>query len=544
VGDAAQSALGSELEAGRAALLRAAWAEARVHFERALEERETPEALDGLGIAARSLLDELTAFDAHERGYRLARESGDHLLAARLALDLAFDAAAFRGPAELQGWMERAGRLLKQVPAASQELGIHTYLRAHVALNVRHDPVEARRLAGEALELARAGASVDGEMICLSLEGLARVAHGEVDEGMRRLDEATAAALGGEVADAQLVQLICCHMIDACKRVRDFDRAAEWCSRVEELTRRYDNRELFALCRVQYGELLVWRGAWAQAEEALNSVCRDFGGLPRPTFDAVVRLAELRRRQARLDEAVLLVEQVREHRLAGIVRAGLALDRGEFGLAADEAERYLRRIGQTDRFERVLALEPLVRARLALGDLSGAEQAAEELEEIAADANTTPFRAAALLARGRVAHLRGSPGAIADLDDAADLFSSCGARFDAAQARLELASALREQGREDAAAIADAEATRALAELGLAAPASAPAPASEGLTAREREVLRLVAEGRSNDDIAAALVVSVRTVESHVASIYGKIGVSGRTARAAATAYALAHGLS
>jgi ATP/maltotriose-dependent transcriptional regulator MalT len=531
-----------ELEAGRAALRGAAWAEARVHFERALEERETPEALDGLGIAARSLLDEVTAFDAHERGYRLARESGDHLLAARLALDLAFDAGAFRGPAELQGWMERAGRLLRQVPEPSEELGIHTYLRAYLALNVRHDPVEARRLAAEALELARAGGSVDGEMVCLSLEGLARVAQGEVDEGMRRLDEATAAALGGEVTDAQLVQVICCHMIDACKRVRDFDRAAEWCGRVEELTSRYDNRELFALCRVQYGELLVWRGAWTQAEEALSSVCRDFGRMPRATSDAVVRLAELRRRQGRLDEAALLVEQAREHRLAGIVRAGLALDRGDFGLASDEAERYLRRIGQSDRFERVLALEPLVRARIGLGDPAAAEQAADELDEIGAEAGTTPFRASALLARGRVARFRGSPEAIEHLDDAADLFGSCGARFDAAQARLELASALREQGRADAAAIADAEATGALRELGLPVPPPA-ARAPDGFTAREREVLRLVAQGVSNDDIAAALVLSVRTVESHVASIYGKIGVSGRTARAAATAYALAHGL-
>jgi DNA-binding NarL/FixJ family response regulator len=65
----------------------------------------------------------------------------------------------------------------------------------------------------------------------------------------------------------------------------------------------------------------------------------------------------------------------------------------------------------------------------------------------------------------------------------------------------------------------------------------------DALTRRERTVLRLLAQGHSNDEIAAELVLSVRTVESHVASIYSKIGVSGRTARAAATAYALANGL-
>jgi DNA-binding NarL/FixJ family response regulator len=53
----------------------------------------------------------------------------------------------------------------------------------------------------------------------------------------------------------------------------------------------------------------------------------------------------------------------------------------------------------------------------------------------------------------------------------------------------------------------------------------------------------LLSQGRSNDEIAGELVLSVRTVESHVASIYSKLGVSGRTARAAATAYAFANGL-
>src|SRR5262249_18902812 len=75
-----------EVEAG-AAILRGSWEAGRRHFERALEAAETAEALDGLGVAERSLLDEEAAFDAHERGYRLARQTGDHRLAARLAID-------------------------------------------------------------------------------------------------------------------------------------------------------------------------------------------------------------------------------------------------------------------------------------------------------------------------------------------------------------------------------------------------------------------------------------------------------------------------
>jgi DNA-binding NarL/FixJ family response regulator len=191
----------------------------------------------------------------------------------------------------------------------------------------------------------------------------------------------------------------------------------------------------------------------------------------------------------------------------------------------------------------VSALELLVQAKLALDDTAGAADAAAELEAVAAGAGTPPLRAAALLARGRVARAQGSPEALGTLDDAADLFRACGARFDAAQARLELAEALREHGRDDAADAADKEAKRELAELDLPLPVDRAVPrARDGFTPREREVLRLVAQGLSNDEIAAALVVSVRTVESHVASVYQKIGASGRTARATATAYALTHG--
>jgi hypothetical protein len=157
-----------------------------------LEAAETAEALDGLGVAERSLLDEEAAFEAPERGYRLARQAGDHRLAARLAIDLVFDALTFRGPAEAQGWMERARRLLEHVDEPSEELGIHTYLRASIALNIGHDPGEARRFVAHAAELARLGEAVDGEMICLALQGLAMVAQGDVDDGMRLLDEATA----------------------------------------------------------------------------------------------------------------------------------------------------------------------------------------------------------------------------------------------------------------------------------------------------------------------------------------------------------------
>jgi ATP/maltotriose-dependent transcriptional regulator MalT len=529
------------LEAGFAALGRGAWAEAQANFEAAVAESETPEALMGLGLAARFQFDMTVALDAHERGYRLARGLDDARTAAKLAIELVFDALLFRGPAEAGGWLERAGHLLEQVPGPSEEHGVLTYLRASFALH-QGDPATARRLAAEAAEMAQAGGVVEPELVCRSLEGLALVADGAIEEGMRLLDESTAAAVSGEIENVVFVEIICCNLIEACKRVRDLDRASEWCLRVQEIAERVGDTEMFATCRIHYGEVLLWRGAWAQAEEALMAACRDFAAVPAKAADSLVRLAELRRRQGRPDEASALLGQAPDHRLAPLVQAGLELDGGDPSRAADEAERFLRRTGD-DRFERVPGLEVLVCARLALGQGAEAELAARELETIAAGAATPTLEATALLARGRIAAASSAKDAPALLEDAADRFRESDVRYEAAQARLELADVLFAAGRAAAAERAEAQGRAELAELGLAPPRPARRADSDPLTAREREVLRLVAQGRSNDEIATELVLSVRTVESHVASIYGKIGVSGRTARAAATAWALASGL-
>ncbi len=531
------------MEAGGEALARAAWQEAREAFEAALGEGDSTEALLGLGVAARAQFDGPAALAAHERGYRLARTEGDRRAAARLALELALDCLNFRGPAEASGWLERAARLLEGLPAGFEQ-GMLAYFRARYALTVGHDPAAARSFAVAGGELARAGGAVEGELVCRALEGLALVAEGRVEEGMPLLDEAAAAAVAGEVGDPQLVEVICCHLIDACQRVRDYDRAGEWCRRVEEIADRFGDAEMFATCRTLYGEVLLWQGAWPEAERTLTAVCRQLAAAQPKAADGLVRLAELRRRQGRRKDAVALLSRCDDHRLAPLVRAALALDDGEAAAAITEAERYLRRVGEHDRLERAPALELLVRARLQTGDRSGAEAAAVELDRIAAAVRTAPLRAAALLARGRVQAADKPELARVALEDAADLLRASGVRYEAALARHELASALRLLGYEDAAADAEEAARGELARLGVPVPVPA-APGRDGvsLTKRERDVLRLLARGRSNDEIAAELVLSVRTVESHVASVYTKIGVGGRTARTAATVFALAHGL-
>src|SRR5262245_29033601 len=131
---------------GRRALVRAAWAEARSQFEAALAAGESVAALEGLGTAARWQMDGAAAFAAHERAYRLAREDGDDAASARLAIELAFDCAQFRGAAETSGWLERAAQLLERLPP-QPEHALLAYWRANVALNSDHDPAAARELA-------------------------------------------------------------------------------------------------------------------------------------------------------------------------------------------------------------------------------------------------------------------------------------------------------------------------------------------------------------------------------------------------------------
>jgi len=214
------------IAAGRAALLRGAWRDARARFEEALAVGESPAAYEGLGVAARFLWAVDAAVAAHERGYRLAREREDVGAAARLASQLAIDAYGMGRLSEANGWIERA-LLLSDGSQPTEGRAFAFALRGHFALLTRNDATEAFSLADEALGAARAAGSTDVEMLSFALQGLALVCRGAVDEGMRRLDAATAAAVAGEVTDVDMAETVCCYLIDACKRVRDIDRAAE-----------------------------------------------------------------------------------------------------------------------------------------------------------------------------------------------------------------------------------------------------------------------------------------------------------------------------
>src|SRR5438552_7764506 len=281
---------------------------------------------------------------------------------------------------------------------------------------------------------------------------------------------------------------------------------------------------------------------------------------PAMTPDAIVRLAELRRRQGRLTEAASLFEQAGSHGLAFLGRAELAFDRGDMRAAAEHIDRYLRRVPTQNRTDRAAGLELLVRAHAAAGNLDGARTALAELTGIAAMVTTVPLKASTSLASGWVAMASDAADeARRHFEDAVDRFVQSNAPYEVARARIELARALATLDRVDEAAMEARRAIELLTELkaeleisrarllldslpqasDIAEP-SARRRNDSGLTARELEVLRLVAHGLTNPEIAEKLFVSDHTVHRHLANILNKLSVSSR---AAAVAQAARRGL-
>jgi len=552
VDGAAPAEVNEGLTAGRAALVRGDWEGAHQAYDAVLKLEERPDALEGLGLAAWWLDLADVVFDARERAYRGYRERGDSLGAARMAVWLAWDTAAFRGEqAVANGWLQRGRRLLEGLPDAPE----HAWLAARAgiwALLDDGDPHEALRLASEAVRVGQAIGAVDYEMVGRAVHGFAQVTAGAVVEGLQELDEVNAAVLAGEMSDRVLIGLACCYLIAACERIHDYERATQWTDRLKAFCKKVGFRPLFAVCRTQYASVCMWRGAWDEAEHELTSASDELAACrPAMTGEGLVRLGELRRRQGKLDEAMSLFDRVAGHPLASIGRANVMFDRGDHAGSVDLAERHLRRLPASNRTERVAALELKVRACVEQGRLDEARHAVAELQAIAGESQTAPLRARASFVAGLLAARSGEATlARTHLEDAVDLFSASGAPFETGRARVELARLLGTLGRQDAAV---AEAQRAidnLTPLGAvlelaraqavldalgAAPAAAPAASEDrkGLTPREIEVLRLISDGLNNQAIAERLFISEHTVHRHVANTLTKLNVSSRSAAVA-----------
>jgi DNA-binding CsgD family transcriptional regulator/tetratricopeptide (TPR) repeat protein len=526
----------------------------------ARQYEDSPEAAEGIALAAWFLEDGATTIAANEHAYHLYRKHENSRGAGRVATWLGWHYRLFHNDlATASGWLRRAHRLLDDLPACVEQ-GQLALRDGFNTFAMNGDAVEAGVLGERAAAIGRQCHDMGLEIRGIALQGRALLHRGLIEEGMRLLDESSAAILGGEITDGFDLSMVACELLYACHAVRDYERATLWCDHLMAHCERWRIPSLFGVCRTRYADLLQWRGRWNEAETQLHAAERTFEETrPGLRSDAVVRLAELRRRQGRFEEAATLFAEAGPHPLALLGGALLAIDRQDTATAVNLAQRYLRRTPSDNLVDRAPGLETLIFASIAGKELDQARDALEELRGITRRIATQPMLAgvhycAGLVAAGAEDHENARPL----LEDAIDLFSEHGAAFEAACVRMALGRSLIALDRPATARheVMSAAATfRALAsgfELQRAeeflAALERPSDVSSGganmsrggLTQRETEVLRLVAQGMTNAEIAGRLCVSGHTVHRHVANILTKLDVPSR---AAATAWAVQRGL-
>jgi ATP/maltotriose-dependent transcriptional regulator MalT len=541
----AMTDVSDDLAAARAAFERHEWGVARAGFLAARSQGPLGAAdMAALADAAwwQGAVDESTS--AMEEAYRLHLHGDDPAprAAAMLAMDMGFLWFLRGEDAMGSGWLSRAQRLLQDEPPSVE----HAYLEtmAIEGATGAGDFTTAREMARSIAATARSYGDETLEALALVGDGIATIKQGQVTEGLAVLDEAMLPVVAGRVRPA-FAGSIYCQLMSICHELTDLRRAEQWTEATSRWCEGFDSAVMFiGVCRMHRAQLLQVRGAWAEAEAEIARVCDELARMNVVAVGmAYYELAEVRR--CRGDLAGAEVAYAEGHRLGRDPHPGLALvwlAQGRHGAAFDALAST---VGSTvDPLARTRLLGPLVEAAVAVGDLDAARRAADHLDDAARTYASSGLVAAAALARGRVRLASGDvDGAIASLSSARRGWQDLGARYQVTQVRRLLADALSRRGDEAAAALERSAVEAELRALGVRDDPGRTRPQGFGpgrLTAREVEVLSLVAQGLSNRDVAAALVLSEKTVARHLANIFSKLGVTSRTA---AAAFAFEHGL-
>jgi DNA-binding CsgD family transcriptional regulator len=521
------------------ALSSGAWAEARELFEASLADADDPRAHDGLGRTMWWLGAADVAIEERELAFASFKAAGDTTKAAEIAIWLAREhLAVFGNDAVANGWLARARRLVGDAPTGARG-------RLDLALAKREDDLVTRQeLAERALATGQALGDADLEVSALAELGLVALQRGRVDAGLDRLDEAMAAATGGEADMLETVAEACCSLVAACDAAGDTGRLEQWARIVSGFIERRADLPLLGFCRTCNAQMLAATGHHDEAERELVASARELAGAGHRSrcVDPAVKLAEVRLRQGRFEEAASLLDGRQGLPEATLPAAELHLARGDTSLAISVLLRRLNAVGRDGLLAGPL-LSSLVEAHLAAGDVDAAVAAGETLERAAADGGHPLLMAYASLARGRIAVVRELP-AVDDLTAAADRLERFDRDLEAARARLELAMAVHDpvvaiaEARRASAVFERLDARRdgdcAAALLRTLGERPAPGPRdTDILTRREREVLALVGEGLTNAEIASRLFISTKTAGHHVSSVLAKLGLRNRQEAAA-----------
>ncbi len=510
-----------------------------------------PADLERLGTAAYLAGDEARSLDAYTRAHNLALEKGDTRLAARSAFWIAFVFLGAREVTRAGGWAARARRLLEEDRHDCVECG-------YVLLPQGIEQVTAGDLAGAEATFAaaeRLGERFnDFDLTSLARQGRGRVlvGLGRVAEGVALFDEAMVAVTAGEVTPI-VSGVVYCSVISACFDLLDIRRAQEWTEALNDWCEaQSDHVRYRGECLTHRAEIFRLRGEWSaalaaarRANDALMSATHIGHGM------AAYALAELHRLQGDIgaaEEAYRLASEYGRSPHPGL--ALLRLGQGQREAARAAIDRIMAEPARGR--QRADVLMAAVEILLASQEVQAARRAADELSTMAGTVASVWLRAMAASADGRVLLADGQPRqALTPLREALTIWREIHAPYEAARVSVLIGRACRALGDVDGAETEWNSAARVFRQCG-AAPAlaeiealtheqpSTTRPDTVGLTPREVEVLRLIAQGKTNRGIARALDISEKTVARHVSNIFIKLAVS---TRAAATAYAFTHGL-
>ena len=536
------------LDRGRAAYDRQAWADARDLLSTADREASLrAEDLERLAIATYLVGEYAESMELSRRAYRDSIGAGDTARAVRSAFWVAVEHLGRGEMAPAAGWLARAQRLVDEGGGERVESG---YLLIAVAAQrmAVGDPEAALSEYERAAELGKRFGDPDLVVLAQVGVGESLVALGEVERGIGLMDETMVDVTSGE-ASPVIAGIAYCSMIAACHQVFDVRRAQEWTAALDAWCESQPQLVHFrGLCLLNRAELRQFHGAWDAAAAEAREASERLAETDESLGEAMYQTAELHRLRGALADAEAAYR--RASRLGRRPEPGIALLRlaqGQNEIASATLSRATDEA--TGIFERARLLEPLVEVVLATGSISAARLAADELVQIAGDIRAPLLTAMAERAQGAVLLAEGDPrAALASLRRSWTAWQALDAPYDAARTRVLIGLACRALDDADAATLELDAAADAFRRLGASPDLERveallddrPTRSTGGLTARELEVLRLVASGKTNREVATDLVISERTVARHVSNIFDKLGVPSR---AAATAYAYEHGL-
>jgi DNA-binding CsgD family transcriptional regulator len=535
---------------GREAYEQRAWRDAYEQLSAADQlESLDAEDLDRLARATYLIGSIDAANDAWERAHHAFLDRGEVAPAVRCAFWLGLTLVLRGEHARGGGWLARAQHILEGSVLDCAEQG---YLRVPVALQVLGggDPDAAYRSFVEITELADRFGDADLKALGRLGQGQSLVAQGEAARGVAMLDEAMVAVTTGEVSTVA-AGIVYCAVVLACREIFDVRRVQEWTAALSRwCATQQDLKPYRGQCLVHRSEIMQLRGEWADAMDEVRQACEH---LSDPPGDPVVGMAlyqqaELLRLRGEFARAETCYREASGY--GHTTQPGLALLRLAQGRLEDAAAAIHRTVTETEgAVDRSRVLSAYVEIKLAAGAVEDARAAVDELDEIAAAFDSPYLRAVVGHARGSVLFADGdAEAACVALRRAWLAWHELDAPYEAARVRLQMARACSRLGDHDTAEMELDAARRAFEQLG-AVPAleqirqlvgRAAPPTIGGLTSREVEVLRLVATGATNREIADTLVISDKTVARHVSNMFTKLGLSSR---AAATAYAYEHDL-